>query len=91
MNCALALRMLDGYIDDELDAATAVEMTGHLAACPACAGLHAQRVAIRTALRAASLREVAPPGLRKGRKVAGLPHWEFGPSPRSQRRTRWPR
>jgi len=65
MNCALALRMLDGYIDDELDAATAVEMTGHLAACPACAGLHAQRVAIRTALRAASLREVAPPGLRK--------------------------
>jgi anti-sigma factor RsiW len=65
MNCALALRMLDGYIDDELDAVTAAEMVGHLAACPACAGLHGQRVAMRTALRAASLREVAPPGLRK--------------------------
>ena len=65
MNCALRLRMLDGYIDDELDAVTAAEMVGHLAACPACAELHGQRVAMRTALRAASLREVAPPGLRK--------------------------
>jgi anti-sigma factor RsiW len=53
MNCALALRMLDGYIDDELDAVTAAEMVGHLSACPACAGLHGQRVAMRTALRAA--------------------------------------
>ena len=65
MNCALALRMLDAYIDDEVDAATAAEMTGHLASCPACAGLHGQRVAMRTALRAAPLRHVAPPGLRK--------------------------
>src|SRR5438552_6719941 len=65
MNCALALRMLDAYLDDELDAVTATEMAGHLAACPACAALHGQRVAMRTALRAASLREVAPPGLKK--------------------------
>ena len=65
MNCALALRMLDAYVDDEVDAATAAEMKGHLAACPACAGLHAQRVAMRTALRAVPLRHVAPPGLRK--------------------------
>ena len=65
MNCALALRMLDACIDNELDAATAAEMVEHLASCPACAELHGQRVAIRSALRATSLRHVAPPGLRK--------------------------
>jgi anti-sigma factor RsiW len=65
MNCAMALRMLDAYIDDELDAVTAAEMVGHLASCSACAGLHGQRMAMRTALRAAPLRQVAPPGLRK--------------------------
>ena len=86
MNCALALRMLDGYIDDELDAVTAAEMVGHLAACPACAGLHGQRVAMRTALRAASLREIAPPGLRK----AIVREIEQSTQPRDQPRTvRW--
>ena len=86
MNCALALRMLDGYIDDELDAVTAAEMVGHLAACPACAELHGQRVAMRTALRAASLREVAPPGLRK----AIVREIEKSAQPRRQPRTvRW--
>ena len=86
MNCALALRMLDGYIDDELDAVTAAEMVGHLATCPACAGLHGQRVAMRTALRAASLREVAPPGLRK----AIVREIEKSAQPRLQPRTvRW--
>ncbi len=65
MNCALAVRMLDAYIDDELDAATAAEMTDHVASCPACARLHAQRVAMRSALRSTSLRYAAPAGLRK--------------------------
>ena len=65
MNCALALRMLDGYIDDELDAATAAEMVGHLARVPRARGCTGNASRMRTALRAASLREVAPPGLRK--------------------------
>ena len=65
MNCALALRMLDACIDDELDAATATEMVDHLASCAACAELHGQRVAMRSALRATSLRHDAPPGLRQ--------------------------
>ena len=65
MNCALALRMLDGYIDDEIDAATAAKLVEHLASCTACAEMHGQRVAMRSALRATSLRHVAPPGLRK--------------------------
>lgn len=65
MNCALALRMLDAYVDGELDATTAAEMAKHLASCPACAALHDQRNAMRTALRTTSLRHVAPPGLRQ--------------------------
>jgi anti-sigma factor RsiW len=65
MNCALALRMLDARIDDELDAATAADVVEHLAACSACAELHSRRVALRSALRATSLRHSAPPGLRK--------------------------
>jgi anti-sigma factor RsiW len=65
MNCALALRMLDGYIDDELDAATAAQIVEHLASCATCAEVHRYRVAVRSALRAASLRHVAPPKLRQ--------------------------
>jgi anti-sigma factor RsiW len=65
MNCALALRMLDAYIDDELDGVTAAEVVEHLASCPICTELHGSRVAMRSALRATSLRQVAPPGLRK--------------------------
>ena len=65
MNCALALRMLDAYIDDELDGVTAAEVVEHLASCPTCTELHGRRVAMRSALRATSLRQVAPPGLRK--------------------------
>lgn len=65
MNCTLALRMLDAYVDDELDAVTAAEMVGHLATCAGCAALHGQRVAMRTALRSSPLREAAPKGLRK--------------------------
>lgn len=65
MNCVLTLRMLDAYIDDEIDAATAAEMAEHLTSCLACAESHGQRVAMRSALRASSLRHVAPSGLRQ--------------------------
>jgi anti-sigma factor RsiW len=63
MNCALALRMLDAYVDDELDPATAAEMAAHLATCPACTEAVGQRVALRSAFRSPSLRHAAPPGL----------------------------
>jgi anti-sigma factor RsiW len=64
MNCALALRMVDAYVDDEVDAATAAEMAAHIASCAACAAMHQERVAMQAALRTASLREAAPKGLR---------------------------
>ena len=64
MNCAMAMRVLDAWIDDELDPATAAEVAGHAATCAACAELRAQRVAMRSALRAAPLRHPLPTGLR---------------------------
>jgi anti-sigma factor RsiW len=78
MNCALALRMLDGYIDGELDGATVVEIVAHLASCPACAALHDQRTAMRASLQAGSLRHCAPPGLEKAilRGTESLEHRE---------------
>ena len=65
MNCAMALRMLDAHMDEELDVATAAEVASHLAVCPPCAAAHAERVALRTSIRAAGLRDVAPDGLRE--------------------------
>jgi anti-sigma factor RsiW len=86
MNCVLALRMLDAYIDDEIDAATAAEMVEHLTSCPLCAESHGQRVAIRSALRETSLRHVAPPGLRQS-ILHGIERSEQSESP--SRSMRW--
>ena len=65
MNCAMAVRMLDAHLDHEVDAATAADVASHLAGCPACAAAHEARVALRTAIRRAGLREPAPDGLRE--------------------------
>jgi anti-sigma factor RsiW len=65
MNCTLALRMLDAYVDGELDATTAADVQEHLAACPACLAAHRQHLGMRSALQAASLRHAAPPALRQ--------------------------
>ena len=64
MNCTMALRMLDAFIDNELDAATTAEVAEHVESCAACVALRDQRVAMQSALRATSLRHVAPPELR---------------------------
>jgi len=64
MNCTMALRMLDAYIDHELDAATSAEMAQHVVACAECSALRSQRVAMQTALRATLVREPAPASLR---------------------------
>lgn len=43
--------MLDAYLDKELDAATDAQLAQHLSACPACAGVQAERDALRRAIR----------------------------------------
>lgn len=87
MNCALALRMLDAYIDGELDAKTVDDMVAHLASCPACVSLREQRTAMRAALRAGSLRHAVPAGLEKAvlRRIEDREH----PESRSRTLTWW--
>ncbi len=89
MNCAQAVRMLDAWLDDELDAVTATEMAGHVANCAGCAAVHEQRVALRTAMRAPALRHVSPPALRAAiRGQARLGTLEAQAS--RPRRLQWP-
>ena len=68
MNCDHAHKVLDAYLDDELDEATAAQLAQHLNTCPACAGVRAERDALRTALRLLPRHE-APASLR--RSIAG--------------------
>ena len=51
MNCDHVLRMLDAHLDQELDDATDAQLAQHLASCTACAGVHAEREAVRAGFR----------------------------------------
>jgi len=64
MQCADARDLLDGYLDDELDAAHALELARHLETCAACRRAHAGGVRLRAALQDNAPRFRAPPQLR---------------------------
>jgi anti-sigma factor RsiW len=51
MNCEHVQKVLDAYLDRELDASTHAELAQHLLGCPACAALQARRETLATALR----------------------------------------
>ncbi len=51
MNCEHLLRVLDAYLDSELDEGTHAQVQSHLAGCAGCAGLRAERDALRNGLR----------------------------------------
>jgi len=53
MSCEHVERDLDAYLDRELDAATAMEVRGHLGECDACRRLVAEREALGRLVRAA--------------------------------------
>jgi anti-sigma factor RsiW len=65
MACDNARELLDGYLDDELDVATNLEVRHHLQECQACAALHQRRQALRSAIRRSDLVFMAPAGLEK--------------------------
>lgn len=65
MNCLEASRVLDAYVDDELDAAGVVAMRDHLASCPACGTRLSERLALQRLLRAVPSHG-APERLRRG-------------------------
>jgi anti-sigma factor (TIGR02949 family) len=64
VNCEHVHKVLDAYLDDELDEATTAQLTQHLGACPACASLVAERNALRAAIRQLP-RHPAPTSLRR--------------------------
>ena len=65
MSCARTRQLLDAWIDDELDPTTADEIGRHIAACPGCAELRAEREALSRRLRNLAPRFTAPPALRE--------------------------
>ncbi len=65
MNCTRLRQVLDAYVDRELDAATAEEIDRHLAGCPDCAALRAERDALRGLIRAEAPYYAASEGLRQ--------------------------
>ena len=64
MNCARLRQVLDAHLDGELDRATAAEIEGHLAGCPACTSTRAERDALRERIRAEASYYRAPAALR---------------------------
>lgn len=64
--CADRDALLNAMLDNELDAANALEMEGHLKTCPGCAEWLASMKALRARMAEAELAERAPQRLRAG-------------------------
>lgn len=73
MNCAEAEVLLHALIDGELDAGHAREVEAHAESCAACAEKLAAFRAMRKTMRAAALKETAPPHLRSRLEQALTP------------------
>ena len=64
MNCQDCRDFLDAYLDNELDAATAIRIQQHLHECPECQEALRSRQALQTLLRREELRFEPPSELR---------------------------
>ena len=64
MTCTRTRQMLDAWIDDELDAATSSELARHVAGCPACSALQAERETLRSSMKSGAHYYTAPSSLR---------------------------
>jgi len=89
MICSEARRLLDGYVDNELDLRGALEMEEHLAGCPACADDDKRLRAFQGSARASLTRHPLPPALEE-RLRAGLGADKApAPKPAARRAWRW--
>jgi hypothetical protein len=84
MSCKDNTKLLDGYLDGELDLAGALALEDHLQSCTPCRTTFARLRALRTALRRHAGLETAPDTLRErvmaqfaARQRAG-PSWGWG-------------
>jgi len=65
MNCKEAQKLMDGYVDGELDLVHNVEVEGHLQECAPCSQGYQNHKALRDGIRAGGLYFRAPEELRK--------------------------
>jgi len=65
MLCEEACGLLDGYLDDELDAEGVEALEAHLAGCAACSKQHAQALGLRSLIRQHAPRYAAPEQMRR--------------------------
>jgi len=63
MTCPPARRLLEPYLDDELDATQTAQVAEHLASCPSCGEAHAQLLELRAGIREQAPYYRAPAGL----------------------------
>ena len=70
MACEDARELLGGYLDDELDMATSLELRRHLRECPECSAQQQRQEALRNALRTSDLSFSAPAGLERKIRTA---------------------
>jgi len=64
MNCRDTVRLLNGYVDAELDPSGVLGVEEHLQGCPRCRAHHASLRAVQTAVRRHTEFQAAPPSLR---------------------------
>lgn len=65
MDCREVQRLLPGYIDDELDLVTALELENHLPGCTECTRQYKELTGLRSLIGSSSLFLPAPAGLEK--------------------------
>ncbi|HEY6191900.1 MAG TPA: anti-sigma factor [Bacteroidota bacterium] len=82
MTCAETEKLLNAYIDGELDLARSLEVEEHLRTCASCARARENHRVLRTALYEGSLYYEAPPGLETRVRAALHAGEKSGASPR---------
>jgi intracellular sulfur oxidation DsrE/DsrF family protein len=65
VNCKETIRLLNGYLDAELDLAGALAVEEHLQGCPRCRAHHANLRAVQSAVRHHTELQAAPAPLRE--------------------------
>ncbi|HZV67808.1 MAG TPA: anti-sigma factor [Telluria sp.] len=70
MDCTQARGLLPAYLDNELDAANAVQLALHLATCPACQAQAERLLALRATLKEHATHYTAPAALRASLRKA---------------------
>src|SRR5215510_1366455 len=74
MQCQESKKILDAYVDNEVDVVQSAALEEHLAGCPDCAHVLEDRRSLKSAVQNAGLRYAAPPELVKEvRQQLGFP------------------